>query len=96
MDTYAADVAELTAHLDLKMPYTLDTSTGGGEVIRYAAKIRQRQGSQSGFDQCHYTIYDCWDERNPDGVPLAVLMTSVTIRYQQSSEVFTKTLLFRF
>ena len=38
MDTYAADVAELVAHLDLKNAIHIGHSTGGGEVARYAAK----------------------------------------------------------
>ena len=38
MDTYAADVAELVAHLDLKAAIHVGHSTGGGEVARYVAK----------------------------------------------------------
>ncbi|MGX5839529.1 alpha/beta fold hydrolase [Mesorhizobium sp. ArgA1] len=38
MDTYAADVAELVAHLDLKGAFHVGHSTGGGEVARYVAK----------------------------------------------------------
>src|SRR5688572_7393689 len=38
MDTYAADVAELTKALDLKNAIHVGHSTGGGEVIRYVAK----------------------------------------------------------
>ncbi|TPK89096.1 alpha/beta hydrolase [Mesorhizobium sp. B2-4-12] len=38
MDTYAADVAELVAHLDLKDAIHVGHSTGGGEVARYVAK----------------------------------------------------------
>jgi len=38
MDTYAADVAELVAHLDLKNAIHIGHSTGGGEVARYVAK----------------------------------------------------------
>ncbi|WP_434723711.1 alpha/beta fold hydrolase [Mesorhizobium sp. RIZ17] len=38
MDTYAADVAELTAHLGLKDAIHVGHSTGGGEVARYVAK----------------------------------------------------------
>jgi non-heme chloroperoxidase len=38
MDTYAADVAELTQALDLKNAVHVGHSTGGGEVIRYVAK----------------------------------------------------------
>ncbi|RVD63639.1 alpha/beta hydrolase, partial [Mesorhizobium sp. M7A.F.Ca.ET.027.03.2.1] len=37
MDTYAADVAELAAYLDLKNAIHVGHSTGGGEVARYVA-----------------------------------------------------------
>ena len=38
MDHYAADLAALTAHLDLKNAIHVGHSTGGGEVTRYVAK----------------------------------------------------------
>jgi non-heme chloroperoxidase len=38
MDTYAADVAELAKHLDLKNAIHVGHSTGGGEVARYVAQ----------------------------------------------------------
>ncbi|MBP0495583.1 alpha/beta fold hydrolase [Pararoseomonas indoligenes] len=38
MDTYAADVAALAAHLDLKGAIHVGHSTGGGEVARYVAR----------------------------------------------------------
>jgi non-heme chloroperoxidase len=38
MDTYAADVAALVAHLDLKDAIHVGHSTGGGEVARYVAQ----------------------------------------------------------
>ncbi|MDG2523613.1 alpha/beta hydrolase [Caulobacter segnis] len=38
MDTYAADVAALAAHLNLKNAIHVGHSTGGGEVTRYVAK----------------------------------------------------------
>lgn len=38
MDTYAADVAELVKHLDLKDAVHIGHSTGGGEVTRYVAR----------------------------------------------------------
>ncbi|RWF48011.1 MAG: alpha/beta hydrolase [Mesorhizobium sp.] len=38
MDTYAADVAELATHLDLKDAIHVGHSTGGGEVARYVAQ----------------------------------------------------------
>jgi non-heme chloroperoxidase len=38
MDTYADDLAELTAKLDLKEAVHVGHSTGGGEVARYIAR----------------------------------------------------------
>lgn len=38
MDTYAADFAELAAHLDLKGAVHIGHSTGGGEAARYVAR----------------------------------------------------------
>jgi non-heme chloroperoxidase len=38
MDTYAADVAALAAHLDLRGAVHIGHSTGGGEVARYVAR----------------------------------------------------------
>jgi non-heme chloroperoxidase len=38
MDTYAADLAKLTAHLNLKNAIHVGHSTGGGEVTRYVAR----------------------------------------------------------
>lgn len=40
MDTYAADVAELAEHLDLKGAVHIGHSTGGGEVARYVARSK--------------------------------------------------------
>ncbi len=40
MDTYAADVAALTDHLDLKGAVHIGHSTGGGEVARYVARAK--------------------------------------------------------
>ncbi len=40
MDTYAADVAALTDHLDLKGAVHVGHSTGGGEVIHYVARAK--------------------------------------------------------
>jgi non-heme chloroperoxidase len=41
MDTYAADVAALTAHLDLRNAVHVGHSAGGGEVARYVARFGQ-------------------------------------------------------
>ncbi|NKJ43994.1 alpha/beta hydrolase [Novosphingobium sp. SG720] len=40
MDTYAADVAALADHLDLKNAIHVGHSTGGGEVAHYVARAR--------------------------------------------------------
>ena len=44
MDTYAADVAELTKALDLRHAVHIGHSTGGGEVARYVARYGQPEG----------------------------------------------------
>jgi non-heme chloroperoxidase len=41
MDTYAADVAQLASHLDLRNAIHVGHSTGGGEVVRYVARHGQ-------------------------------------------------------
>jgi len=40
MDTYAADVADLTDHLNLKGAVHVGHSTGGGEVAHYVARAK--------------------------------------------------------
>jgi non-heme chloroperoxidase len=40
MDTYAADVAALTDHLDLKSAIHIGHSTGGGEATRYVSRAK--------------------------------------------------------
>ena len=42
MDTYAADVAELVAALDLKSAIHVGHSTGGGEATRYMARYGKK------------------------------------------------------
>jgi len=41
MDTYAADVIALAAHLDLRNAVHIGHSTGGGEVARYVARAEK-------------------------------------------------------
>jgi non-heme chloroperoxidase len=47
MDTYAADVAALTDHLDLKGAVHVGHSTGGGEVTRYVARAKPGRVSKA-------------------------------------------------
>ena len=42
MDHYAADLAALTEHLDLKNAIHVGHSTGGGEVVHYVARHQER------------------------------------------------------
>jgi non-heme chloroperoxidase len=44
MDHYAADVAAVVEHLDLKNAVHIGHSTGGGEVVHYVANYGQKQG----------------------------------------------------
>ena len=47
MDTYAADVAALTDHLDLKGAVHVGHSTGGGEVTRYVVRAKAGRVSKA-------------------------------------------------
>ncbi|MCR4029753.1 MULTISPECIES: alpha/beta fold hydrolase [Flavobacterium] len=71
MDTYAADVAELTAFLDLKDAIHIGHSTGGGEAIHYAAKYGKGRVSKVILISA-VTPYMIKDANNPDGVPIEV------------------------
>jgi non-heme chloroperoxidase len=71
MDTYAADVAELTAFLDLKDAIHIGHSTGGGEAIRYVAKYGKNRVAKAVLISA-VTPYMIVDENNPNGVSLAV------------------------
>jgi non-heme chloroperoxidase len=71
MDTYAADVAELTQALDLKDAIHIGHSTGGGEVIRYVAKYGKGRVAKAVLVSAVTPIM-VKTESNPDGVPLSV------------------------
>ncbi|KIA95064.1 chloroperoxidase [Pedobacter kyungheensis] len=70
IETYAADVAELTAALDLKDAIHIGHSTGGGEVARYVAKNGDRVAKAVLISAI--TPIMIQSEQNPEGVPLAV------------------------
>ena len=71
MDTYAADVAELTTALDLKNAVHIGHSTGGGEVIRYVARYGQGRVAKAVLISAVTPIM-IQTENNPDGVPMSV------------------------
>ncbi len=71
MDTYAADVAELTQALDLKHAIHIGHSTGGGEVIRYVARHGKGRVAKAVLISS-VTPLMIKTPNNPDGVPLSV------------------------
>ena len=71
MDTYAADVAELTEALDLKDAIHVGHSTGGGEVIRYVAKYGKGRVAKAVLISAVAPIM-AKTESNPDGVPMEI------------------------
>jgi non-heme chloroperoxidase len=72
MDTYAADVAEVVNHLDLKDTIHIGHSTGGGEVTRYVAKYGKGRVKKAVLISAIPPTF-MQSARNPDGVPRAVV-----------------------
>lgn len=71
MDTYAADVAELTAALDLKDAIHIGHSTGGGELARYVARHGKRRVAKAVLVSSVPPIM-VKSEKNPGGLPIEV------------------------
>src|SRR6188474_2832821 len=71
MDTYAADVAELTKALDLKNAVHVGHSTGGGEVIRYVAKHGKGRVAKAVLIGAVPPIM-VKSDKNPGGTPIDV------------------------
>ena len=73
MDTYAADVAAVTAHLELRDAIHVGHSTGGGEVIRYVAKYGQEGRVSKAVLIGAIPPKLGQSPSNPDGVPSEVI-----------------------
>lgn len=71
MDTYAADVAELAAALDLKSAVHIGHSTGGGEVARYVARAERGRVAKAVLIGAVPPIM-VQSPSNPEGLPVAV------------------------
>lgn len=71
MDTYAADVAELVDHLDLKNAIHVGHSTGGGEVTRYVARAKPGRVAKAVLISAIPPVM-VKKESNPGGLPIAV------------------------
>ncbi|WP_395244031.1 alpha/beta fold hydrolase [Agromyces sp. MMS24-K17] len=73
MDTYAKDLAELVEHLDLRDLSLIGHSTGGGEVVRYAARHGQPQGRVAKVITAGAVPpVMVKSESNPEGTPIEV------------------------
>ena len=72
MDTYAADVAELVAKLDLKDAIHIGHSTGGGEVTRYVARHGKGRVIKAVLISAIPPLF-MKSEKNPDGVPMNII-----------------------
>jgi len=69
MDTYAADVAALTDHLDLKGAIHVGHSTGGGEVIHYVARAKPGRVAKAVLIGAVPPVM-IKKESNPGGLPI--------------------------
>jgi non-heme chloroperoxidase len=71
MDTYVADLIELTDHLDLKNAIHVGHSTGGGEVARYTARAAPGRVARSVLLDAIPPVM-VKKESNPGGTPIEV------------------------
>ncbi|NTG50522.1 alpha/beta hydrolase [Agrobacterium rhizogenes] len=72
MDTYAADVAALAEHLDLKGAIHVGHSTGGGEVARYVAQYGGHGRVSKAVLIGAVPPIMVKSEKNPGGLPLEI------------------------
>src|SRR3546814_13145378 len=70
MDTYASDVAELVASLDLRGAIHIGHSTGGGEVAHYVARAQPRRVSKAALIDAVPPVLVRKDS-HPGGPPIA-------------------------
>ncbi len=71
MDTYAADVSELTAALNLRGAVHIGHSTGGGEVARYVARASAGRVAKAALLGAVPPIM-LKTAANPEGLPMTV------------------------
>lgn len=71
MDTYAADVAELAAALDLRDAVHIGHSTGGGEVTRYVARHGKGRVAKAVLMSAIPPVM-LKSDKNPGGLPIEV------------------------
>ncbi|MBE1528719.1 non-heme chloroperoxidase [Sphingopyxis sp. OAS728] len=71
MDTYAADVAELTDALDLKGAIHIGHSTGGGEAVHYVARAKPGRVAKAVIIGAVPPVM-VQSDKNPGGLPITV------------------------
>ena len=71
MDTYAADVATLTDHLDVKGAIHVGHSTGGGEAIHYVARAKTGRVAKAVLIGAVPPVM-VKSDKNPGGTPIEV------------------------
>ena len=71
MDTYAADVIELAAVLDLRQAVHIGHSTGGGEVARYVARAEAGRVAKAVLIGAVPPVM-VKSDKNPGGLPIEV------------------------
>jgi non-heme chloroperoxidase len=71
MDSYAADVADLVAHLDLRNAIHIGHSTGGGEVAHYVARAEPGRVAKAVLLEAVPPVM-VKKESNPGGTPIEV------------------------
>lgn len=69
MDTYADDLIQLAAALDLRDAFHVGHSTGGGEVIRYVARAERGRVAKAAII-CAIPPVMIRKESNPGGTPI--------------------------
>jgi non-heme chloroperoxidase len=72
MDTYAADVDQLVAHLGLEGAVHIGHSTGGGEVARYIARYGGNGRAAKGVLLDAVPPIMVKSDKNPGGLPIDV------------------------
>ncbi len=71
LDHYADDLAELTAHLDLRDAIHIGHSTGGGEVVRYLGRHGESRVAKAALISAVPPLM-VQTESNPEGLPKKV------------------------
>jgi non-heme chloroperoxidase len=90
MDTYADDLAELTAKLDLKNAIHVGHSTGGGEVARYIGRHGSKRVAMAVLISAVPPLM-VKTEKNPVGTPIEVF-DDLRAQYAKNRPQFYKDL----